>query len=125
MIDHLLAHGADPAAERDLLGHLVAHVAAVRASPRQSGASPATDIGSLQATAGEGAVFGKPITLIWEAIQWAMVQIQPLLSRDLDVVVNGRDLGARLPRETILAPVRARGGAILSFNRAGEPSIQR
>ena len=77
MIDHLLAHGADPAAE------------------------------------------------LWEAIQWAMVQIQPLLSRDLDVVVNGRDLGARLPRETILAPVRARGGAILSFNRAGEPSIQR
>ncbi len=58
-----------------------------------------------------GGVFGNPIPLIWDAIRWAAAETEPLLSRDLDVIVNGRNLGDHVPRETIIAGVRKRGGA--------------
>lgn len=63
-----------------------------------------------------GGVFGNPIEVIWEAIEWAIGEVAPLLSGDLDVVVNGRDLSRRLPPERILAPVRASGGAMVIFD---------
>jgi len=72
-----------------------------------------------------GGVFGNPIELIWDSIQWALDQAQPLLSRDLDVIVNGREIGARLDHEAILAPVRARGGVMLSFDHSGTPTLHR
>jgi hypothetical protein len=72
-----------------------------------------------------GGVFGNPITAIWEAIEWAAAEVGGLLPRDLDVFVNGRDLSRRLPRERILAPVRASGGAMVAFDRASEASIVR
>ena len=167
MIDHLLAHGADPAAERDLLRHVIDHAAAVRASARQSdsglvaaaeaaviadpraftfdaagsatltaagqtwhagrfdtiaigalrqrvaaarqastapaapasrpatirfwvldGASPATDIGSLQATAGEGALFQVASQYnCLEAPGPAIVPVKRYLSEDRKSVV--------------------------------------
>ena len=59
-----------------------------------------------------GGVFGNPIPLIWDAIRWAAAETEPLLSRDLDVIVNGRNLGDHVPRETIIAGVRERGGAL-------------
>jgi len=72
-----------------------------------------------------GGVFGNPIAVIWEAIGWAIAQTEPLLSGDLHVFVNGRDLSNRLPREHLLAPVRASGGAMIVFNRENEATIVR
>jgi hypothetical protein len=62
-----------------------------------------------------GGVFGNPIATIWEAIQWALGAVEPFLARDLDVVVNGYNLGSRLDRAEILAAVRPRGGVMLAF----------
>ncbi len=64
-----------------------------------------------------GGVFANPIHVIWDAIQWALREVEPYLSRDLDVVVNGRDLHNRLPRETLLGAVRGRGGAVIVMER--------
>jgi hypothetical protein len=72
-----------------------------------------------------GGVFGNPIPLIWDSIRWACAESEPLLSRDLDVIVNGRNLGGHVPREAILAGVRERGGALLVFGRAGLPAVMR
>jgi hypothetical protein len=72
-----------------------------------------------------GGVFGNPVPLIWDAIRWAVSETEPLLSRDLDVIVNGRNLGDQLPRETILDEVRERGGALLAFSRHGLPEASR
>jgi hypothetical protein len=72
-----------------------------------------------------GGVFGNPIELIWEAITWALGEVGPLLSADLDVIVNGRDLSRRLPRERILEPVRAGGGAMVVLDRAEHAMIVR
>lgn len=72
-----------------------------------------------------GGVFSNPVKSIWEAIQVAITEVEPLLGRDMDVIVNGRDLSTRLPREELLARVRARGGAALVFDRAGNASIER
>src|SRR5262249_61486926 len=68
-----------------------------------------------------GGVFGNPVPLIWDAIRWAAAETEPLLSSDLDVIVNGRNLGSQVPRESILAAVRERGGALLAFPRTGLP----
>ncbi len=72
-----------------------------------------------------GGVFDNPVAVIWEAIQVALAEVEPLLVADLDVIVNGRDLMTRLPREALLTPVRARGGAALLFDRAGSVTIER
>jgi hypothetical protein len=40
-------------------------------------------------------------------------------------VVNGRNLGTVLPRDSILSAVRARGGAILAFDAPGHATIHR
>ena len=66
-----------------------------------------------------GGVFRNPIPLIWDAIQWALGQIEPLVAGDLDVVVNGRNLGAEIDRQTILDAVRARGGVLLAWRSGG------
>ena len=68
-----------------------------------------------------GGVFGNPIPLIWDAILWAAAETEPLLSCDLDVIVNGRNLGEHLPRETITTGVRERGGALFAFPRPACP----
>jgi hypothetical protein len=67
-----------------------------------------------------GGVFGNPTWLIWDAILWAVEKAASLISRDLDVVVNGRNLRTRLDLDTVVLPaVRERGGAILTFGREG------
>jgi hypothetical protein len=70
-----------------------------------------------------GGVFGNPIPLIWDAIRWAAAETEPLLSRDLDVIVNGRQLSDYVPRESILAGVREHGGALLAFPPGGLPEV--
>jgi len=72
-----------------------------------------------------GGVFSNPIPLIWDAIQWAIVEVEPLLSRNLDVVINGRNLGLYLDRKVILDAVRTRGGVILAFAASGQAEIYR
>jgi hypothetical protein len=72
-----------------------------------------------------GGVFGNSVPLIWDAIRWAVAETEPLLSSDLDVIVNGRNLGGHVSRESILAAVRERGGALLAFARTGLPVVFR
>jgi hypothetical protein len=66
-----------------------------------------------------GGAFGNPIPLIWESINWAVGEVEPLLSEDMDVVVNGRNIGDHLRLEEILPAVRPRGGAVVVFSPAG------
>jgi hypothetical protein len=72
-----------------------------------------------------GGVFGNPVPLIWDAIRWAAAAAEPLLPSDLDVIVNGRNLGAHVSRESTLAAARERGGAQLAFARTGLPAVFR
>ncbi|MEZ4299462.1 MAG: hypothetical protein R3B70_31220 [Polyangiaceae bacterium] len=72
-----------------------------------------------------GGVFGNPIPEIWDAIGWAMAEVEGVLSGDLDVFVNGRDLGRRLPQRVILEGVERRGGAMIAFDRESRASIVR
>jgi hypothetical protein len=72
-----------------------------------------------------GGVFGNPVPLIWDAIRWAAAETEPLLSSDLEVIVNGRNLGGHVSRESILAEVRERSGALLTFARTGLPVVFR
>ncbi len=60
-----------------------------------------------------GGVFGNPIPLIWESILWAVEQVEPHLTGDLTVVVNGRNLIPEVDEETVRREVLRRGGEIL------------
>ena len=72
-----------------------------------------------------GGVFGNPIPLIWESILWAVSEAEPLMPNDLDVIVNGRNLGSQVPRESIVTAARERCGALLAFSRTGLPVVFR
>jgi hypothetical protein len=72
-----------------------------------------------------GGVFGNPLPLIWESIIWALAEVEPLLSSDLDVVVNGRNLGSHVDREILAAAARQRGGVLLDWPRMGAATIHR
>jgi hypothetical protein len=72
-----------------------------------------------------GGVFGNPISLIWEAILWALDRVEAILSSDLDVIVNGWSLGMQIDLAQIAPAVRERGGVILIFDRTGHARIQR
>jgi hypothetical protein len=50
---------------------------------------------------------------------------EPVVARDLDVVINGRNLGEQLDRPTVLAGVRARGGVLVVCPRGGPASVHR
>ena len=63
-----------------------------------------------------GGVFSNPIPLIWESIRWAVSEVEPLARQDMNVVVNGRNLGDRLRVEDILPAVRASGGVVVVFS---------
>ena len=66
-----------------------------------------------------GGVFGNPIPLIWESIQWALTEVEPLLSTQMNVVLNGRNLSDHLSLDTLLPAVRASGGAMVQFGSGG------
>ena len=74
-----------------------------------------------------GGVFHNPILLIWEAILWAIEEVRPFLSGNLEVIVNGySDLGRLIDLGKLVLPaVRDRGGAILSFDHTGLTRIRR
>ena len=73
-----------------------------------------------------GGVFRNPVELIWDAIRWATDEVTRCLSTDLDVIVNGRNLGSRVDLDaTILPAVRERRGAILTFDDSDLVAIRR
>jgi len=73
-----------------------------------------------------GGVFGNPQELILEAIEWAIGEIEPLLEMDLEVVVNGYNLGSMVNIDDDVLPlVRNRGGAVARFDRVGLVDVQR
>ena len=72
-----------------------------------------------------GGVFGNPIGLIWEAIQWSVNEIEPHLSSDLEVIVNGYNFGTLIDLEQEVLPAVHRTGAersSTSIDRALSPS---
>jgi hypothetical protein len=72
-----------------------------------------------------GGAFGNSPRLIWEAILWAIAEAESAIRGDLDVIINGRNLGEQIDRPTIVSAVRERGGAVLTCPRGGPVSIQR
>jgi hypothetical protein len=72
-----------------------------------------------------GGAFGNPPQLIWEAILWALDQAAPLVATNLDVVINGRNIGEQLDAPTILAGVRAHGGVLVECPRGRPARVQR
>jgi hypothetical protein len=73
-----------------------------------------------------GGVFGNSLALIWDAIQWAIEEVRAFSSQDLDVIVNGRNLGVRIDLDRMVLPtVRKHRGAILIFDRLGLVAIRR
>jgi predicted Rdx family selenoprotein len=67
-----------------------------------------------------GGVFSNPLAQIWEAIIWAAQEVAPLLTEDLHVIVNGRDMGGRFDLEGVALPViRQFEGAILYLDDSG------
>ena len=67
-----------------------------------------------------GGVFANPVDLVFDSIVWAMDRIEPRLGRDLNVVLNGRDLHRRMSLEDVVLPeVRRRSGLILTLDEGG------
>ena len=67
-----------------------------------------------------GGVFANPVEWIWESILESLERVSSLLSTDLHVVLNGRDLSSRLDLDGVLAPtVERHSGRICHFTSAG------
>lgn len=62
-----------------------------------------------------GGVFGNPHREIWDAIHWALAEVDPLIGEGLQVIVNTREHVG--PEEK--AKVRDRGGFVLKFSHGG------
>lgn len=71
-----------------------------------------------------GGVFANPIQVIWEAIGWAIEQVEHYLHRDLAVVVNGRTLGEQIAPRELAAAARARGGGLLRLSRGAPAQLE-
>lgn len=63
-----------------------------------------------------GGVFANPLPLIWESILWAVDELERL-GIELDIVVNGRNLGLHLPWQTLLSDTEARGGVAIHVGK--------
>ena len=73
-----------------------------------------------------GGVFGNPIPLILESIKWAIEQVEPLLASDLEVVVNGYNLGSAVDLHADVLPlVRRHLGVIARFHHEGLAEVLR
>jgi hypothetical protein len=66
-----------------------------------------------------GGVFGNPVDLIQESIQWAFDEARPLACGSLDVVLNGYNLSRLIDLRRVLPGVRGQGGAIIRFGAEG------
>lgn len=73
-----------------------------------------------------GGVFRNPVDLILDAIWWAADEVQPLLTEDLIVVLNGYNLGEAVDLASeVLPEVRTRRGTIVRLNGQGLAEILR
>lgn len=73
-----------------------------------------------------GGVFRNRIEIIWEAVQWAIDEVERVLDGDLDVVVNGYNLGNQLDLDRFVVPVtRKHGGAVVTFDNSGVAEVKR
>ena len=73
-----------------------------------------------------GGVFGNPIPLILESIKWAVEQVEPLLASDLEVVLNGYNLGTAVDlRADVLPLVRRHVGVVARFDHEGLAEVLR
>jgi hypothetical protein len=61
-----------------------------------------------------GGVFANPHSLIWEAILWAIKEVEAVVAEPMDVVVNAW-VGFSTPRAEVLARVEETGGVLLEF----------
>ncbi|MBS2037117.1 hypothetical protein JST97_19170 [bacterium] len=66
-----------------------------------------------------GGVFGNPVDLIWESMLWSLDQVQDHLSRDLTVILNGRNLIPQVPAAILREAARNRGGDLIYCDPAG------
>ncbi len=71
-----------------------------------------------------GGAFGNSIPLIWTAIEWALDEVTPFLTQDIQVVVNGHNLPLAM-RTAVLATAKRHGGAYLTFTSRGLDTVQR
>lgn len=104
----------DPAVEHALIQHLQR---AAYLGTLLSAAALGNDLAVL--TLIGGGVFGNPHQQIWEAILWATRHVEPLLHRDLHVVINGRNLGQSIPPDTLAATAQSMGGVFVRCERTG------
>ena len=73
-----------------------------------------------------GGVFANPVPLILESIKWALEQVEPLLASDLEVVLNGYNLGSAVDlRVDVLPLVRRHLGVIARFDHDGVAEVLR
>jgi hypothetical protein len=64
-----------------------------------------------------GGVFGNPPQVIWEAILWAMDEVDRVAPGPLEVIVNGRTLSKGVPLNSLAEAARARGGVVVTLAR--------
>ncbi|KAI6372555.1 hypothetical protein MCOR25_003714 [Pyricularia grisea] len=75
-----------------------------------------------------GGVFANDLAVIWTAITEALEHVEPLLSGDMDVFVNVRDLRdltRALHVDEPLRTVRRWGGAVIRFEQHGQVLVER
>lgn len=73
-----------------------------------------------------GGAFGNPVELIWDSIQWAIEQAKRYAHSDLDVILNGYNLGSQINLEKQIVPVvRKLCGSVLVFNDRGLSRVLR
>lgn len=72
-----------------------------------------------------GGVFQNPIRLIWNSILWAVDTVNELLPADLDVILNGYNLGRLMDLNSALPAIRQRHGALIRFGDNGVLNVTR
>lgn len=69
-----------------------------------------------------GGAFGNPVPMVWESLLAAADEVAPLLSRDLTVILNGRNLPGEVQASEWHRAARDRGGALI---HCGGPRARR
>lgn len=73
-----------------------------------------------------GGVFANPIAAILDAIEWSLAQAAPRWAADIDILLNGHNLGTRVDLARDVLPLaRAHGGAIARIDRRGLVEVLR
>jgi NAD(P)-dependent dehydrogenase (short-subunit alcohol dehydrogenase family) len=118
VIELVLAHGMDEGLDGELVREFAAYEASVLDSARRGDRA--------QVSRAEAAVSADPsASFSFDGSGSAPLTVAGRTSRDLDVVVNGRNIRELVELDTIIDAVRNRGGVLLSCPRGGPVSIHR